>query len=125
MANTLRPAWLVAALAVVIAAALMVAYQQQQPVEFELRVINRSELPVQQVRLFGEALEQDALLLNLDPGQQAKVTTLVGHRGALKFEVSQSGNRIDTFIVEDTRLLDNFRQTLVIHPHNRFILSHN
>lgn len=125
MSSTMRPAWLVAALLAVIAAVVMVAWRQHQASEFVLQVVNQSALPVQQIRLFGEALNQDALLLNLDPGQQGTLTTEVRSSGALKFEVSQGGNRIDTYIVEDTRLLESFRQTLVIHPDNRFILSHN
>lgn len=91
--------------------------------DFVLQVDNQSGLMVDYVRLFGEGLEQDALLLQLQPGQQGSLSTRIKPAGALRFEVSQGGNRIDTYVVEDTRVLDDLKQRLTIHPHNRFILS--
>ncbi len=98
-------------------------YQSHQPRTFQLEVANRSTRVVEQVRLFGSGLEQDAVLLTLPPGATAILDTPLKARGALRFEVAQGGNRIDTYIVEDTRRLEHLSQRLTIHDDNRFLLD--
>ena len=96
--------------------------QNEAPQPFVFTVDNQSHQQVEQVRLFGSALDQDALLFNIDPASSAAITVNARKSGTLKFEVSQGLNRIDTFIVEDTRLLDDWSQRLVVEDNNRFLL---
>lgn len=94
-----------------------------QPREFSLSVINQSGVNVDQVRLFGTALEHDAVLLNLQSGQAVELETTILASGTLRVEISQGLNRIDSHIVEDTRILEALSQQLTIEPGNRFLLS--
>ena len=98
-------------------------WHSSQPRRFTLEVANRSAKPVDQVRLFGTALNQDALLLKLDPEQSRLMTVSINKTGTLRVEISQDMNRIDTYIVEDTRILDDLSQRLTIEADNRFLLS--
>lgn len=104
---------------------LLYWFQQRgtQPRQFHLLVINRSETMVEQVRLFGSALEQDVVLLNIAPQQPFQLEAPIMSQGTLKVEISQGLNRIDGPIVEDTRVLESFSQRLTIEPNNRFILG--
>lgn len=113
-------------IAVVLLLVLVLGWLAQlvnQPREFSLSVINQSGVNVDQVRLFGTALEHDAVLLNLQSGQAVELETTILASGTLRVEISQGLNRIDSHIVEDTRILEALSQQLTIEPGNRFLLS--
>lgn len=116
------------ALLVVIVLLLSIVWMIQQtsaPRQFVLVVENQSSQMVDQVRLFGSALEADALLFKLDSEQSSKISVAIKKSGTLRFEVSQGYNRIDTYIVEDTLVLDDLSQRLVIHDNNRFLIAND
>lgn len=95
----------------------------QAPVSYELRVINSSQQPVDQVRLFGQAVILEATVNQIGPGGEAAVVVELNDTGDLRFEVSQGYNRIDTYIERDISQLQQHQQQLEIKPNNRFIIS--
>lgn len=121
MKKTLLLAAVLVFIAVAIAVLLKVNSQASR--EFTLLVENSSELDVDQLRLFGGAVEHEVVLLKLPPGQKQSLSVSILPSGTLKFEVSQGMNRIDSHIVEDTRILDDLEQRLSIQPGNRIMLS--
>lgn len=117
-----RILWLAIAFVVVLAT-LVLKELYPSAREFNLVVENTSGQEVDQLRLFGEAMEHEVVLVKLPPGQQQRIVAIIRPSGNLRFEVSQGMNRIDHFIVEDTRVLDDLEQRLTIQPGNRIILS--
>lgn len=112
---------LVVAVAIIAVLLLIAKYPSSR--EFVLVVENTSGRELDQLRLFGEAVDHPVVLVKLQPGQEQRVTVAILPSGNLRFEVSQGMNRIDSFIVEDTRILDDLEQRLTIYPENRIILS--
>ena len=115
--------WPLFVLVLILAGTAWVVQQRLQPRHFVLQVVNLSGNTVDRVRLFGTALQQDALLLQLPSGQSADIEAELGNSGTLRFEVTQGLNHIDTFIVDDVRKLEHFLQRLTIRDHNRFLLG--
>lgn len=125
MQKSVRSVLFIAIGVLLLAAILWVVNVNQQPRQFTLQVTNQSGLLVDQVRLFGTALENEAVLLNLPPQADVELQTAINTSGTLRVEITQGLNRIDSPIVEDTRLLTVLSQQLTIEPGNRFLLSVN
>ncbi len=117
---------LIALLLVILALVLGVAYsfwQSRQVVVYELEVINRSAATVDAVRLFGTGTQAEATLKQLKPGRSALISVLLKKQGGLRFEVSQGGNRIDSFINPSVKAIASFNQQLLINPGHRYLIS--
>ena len=110
-----------ALLALVLVAWLI--WRWQQPVYYQLQVVNNSPAPVDQVRLFGRGVVEEDALFSLLPGTTAMLTIELADSGDLRFEVAQGLNRIDTFIVRDIDQLTQRQQRLEINANNRFIIA--
>jgi hypothetical protein len=113
--------WVLAIVLLLVAAFLL--WRLQYVDEYQLEIINGSQYPVDQVRLFGSAVVEQRLSTALAPGDSASILVQLHKTGAIRFEVSQQGNRIDTYIVQDVSTLEHHLQQLHVHPNNRFIIS--
>jgi hypothetical protein len=97
--------------------------QNQQPTQYRLEIINRSDYPVQQVLLFGSALMTDVAADDILPERSALITTSLYQMGELRFQVSQQGNRIDTLIASDVSAMEQGAHQLRIEKGGRYILA--
>ena len=98
-------------------------WQSRQVAVYQLEVINRSAEAVDYIRLFGTGAQAEARLKLLNPGRSALISVLLNKQGGLRYEVSQGGNRIDTFINKNIKAMTSLQQQLIIHPGHRYIIS--
>lgn len=98
-------------------------WQSRQVTVYTLEVSNQSTETVDYIRLFGSGAQNDSIVKSLMPGRSVAVSVTLKKQGELKFEVSQAGSKIDTFVDKDVTAIDSFRQRLFVYPDHRYMLS--
>lgn len=92
-------------------------------VSYELLIINNSQEPIEEVRLWGRGVEQVDSIHQIKPGEQAYLTVGLSGRGELRFLVYQGVSRIDALIISDVADLKVDKQSLTVEDSHHFILG--
>lgn len=114
---------LLLAVLVLLSALIFKVWQSRQVTIYTLEVVNQSAQAVDYIRLFGSGAQDESIVKFLMPGRSVAVSVTLKKQGELKFEVSQAGSIIDTYVDQNITAIDSFRQRLLIYPNHRYVVS--
>lgn len=114
---------LLLAVLVLLSALIFKVWQSRQVTIYTLEVVNQSAQAVDYIRLFGSGTQDESIVKFLMPGRSVAVSVTLKKQGELKFEVSQAGSIIDTYVDQNITAIDSFRQRLLIYPNHRYVVS--
>ena len=100
-----------------------VVWQVTTPQSFQFDISNETDLPVNQVTVFGMGAYKAKSVHNIEPGQFASIIVKLKPEGDLRYSVEQGFTSVDYAIAQDVSKLQQFKQWLTIGPGNRFIVK--
>ena len=93
------------------------------PQNFQFDISNETDLPVNQITVFGMGTYKSKSVHDLQPGQFASIIVKLKKEGDLRFSIEQGFTSVDYAIAQDVSKLDQFKKWLSIEPDNRFIVQ--
>ncbi|WP_019530021.1 hypothetical protein [Dasania marina] len=100
-----------------------VLWHMSTPQKFQLDISNETDIPIQQVTVFGMGVYRAQSVADIAPDQFATIIVNLKTEGDLRFSIEQGFTSIDYSLAQDVTRLEQFKQWLTVEPGNRFIVK--